>query len=891
MWRMIPGIQHEPSPDVARAVRAIREMRATIAAQHAAGAPGAQTCGLASDLIDAIVVDLWRSILSRLAPEQAEAIEVQAVVVAHGGYGRREMAPFSDVDLMILHEPALTAAVERPAREILQGLFDAGLQVGQSVRSVPEACRLAAGDATIFSTLTASRVLAGHAPLLERLMEGLRGIARRNPARLVDQLVGARREEADRFGETVSLLEPNVKRSPGGLRDIQLARWLGFVAHGSTSFDDLALTGGMVRRDADSLRDAAEFLMRLRNDLHLAAGRGVDDLTRSEQLRIADARGIESSGGLLSVERFMGEYFHHTKQVAHVVENAIVSSRGRRPIREWLAGLTGRRVEGLFRVGPGSVAAVPGRVAEVAASPAFVVRLVDLASRSGLPVNHATWEAVREATHADSLDGGAAGSAGEADEETRGRFLELVGRGGRVGDALRRLHEVGLLERIIPQFAHARNLLQFNNYHKYTVDEHCILAVERAQELADDDGWLGRLWRGIKRKRTVLLALLIHDLGKGFEEDHSEVGARIARDVAARFGLPEDEAAIVETLVLKHLTMAHIAFRRNVDDDSIIVRFACDVGSPEVLGMLAVLTAADVSAVGPGTWTRWKADLLGDVYFRALGYLDGESPSLLAERHDASLQRKLARFPADDPVVVLAGQLPRSYLGGTDPDRILEELRQLCRLRIGEVVVSARWQTETSTVVVTVGAHENIASGIFHRLAGSLAGQRLVILSADIHTLPGGLVLDRFVVQDPDFAGEPPAARLVEIGDAIRASLTAEQPPSFTRRWNPFAPIVPPAAIVPVRVLFDNESSERTTILEVFAHDSVGLLYAITKELHDARVSVRAAKIGTYLDQVVDAFHLTDLDGGKIVDPERLESLRRAIEKVAAPVTSPSSGG
>lgn len=194
-------------------------------------------------------------------------------------------------------------------------------------------------------------------------------------------------------------------------------------------------------------------------------------------------------------------------------------------------------------------------------------------------------------------------------------------------------------------------------------------------------------------------------------------------------------------------------------------------------------------------------------------------------------------------------------------------------------------------MVVTVGAHENIASGIFHRLAGSLAGQRLVILSADIHTLPGGLVLDRFVVQDPDFAGEPPAARLAEIGDAIRASLTAEQPPSFTRRWNPFAPIVPPAAIVPVRVLFDNESSERTTILEVFAHDSVGLLYAITKELHDARVSVRAAKIGTYLDQVVDAFHLTDLDGGKIVDPERLESLRRAIEKVAAPVTSPSSGG
>jgi [protein-PII] uridylyltransferase len=891
MSRMIPGIQHEPSPAVARAARAVREMRATIAAQHAAAGPGVQTCWLASDLIDRIVVDLWQSILTGLPPEQAAAVERQAAVVAHGGYGRREMAPFSDVDLMILHEPSLSMAVEGPARQIMQDLFDAGLQVGQSVRSVSEACRLAAADATIFSTLTASRVLAGHAPLLDRLMEGLRGIARRNPARLVDQLVAARREEADRFGETVSLLEPNVKRSPGGLRDIQLARWLGFAAHGSTSFDDLALTGGMSRRDADSLRDAAEFLMRLRNDLHLAAGRSVDDLTRSEQVRIAGARGIESRGGLLSVERFMGEYFHHTKQVAHVVENAIASSRGPRPIREWLAGLTGRRVEGLFRVGPGSVAAVPGRAAEVAASPAFVVRLVDLASRSGLPINHATWEAVREATQADSLDGQAAGPAREADAETRVRFLELFARGDRIGGALRRLHEVGLLERIIPQFAHARNLLQFNNYHKYTVDEHCILAVERALELAADDSWLGNVWRGIRRKRTVLLALLIHDLGKGFEEDHSEVGARIARDVATRFGLPEDEAAIIETLVLKHLSMAQIAFRRNIGDDSIVVRFACDVGSPEVLAMLTALTAADVAAVGPGTWTRWKADLLGDLYFRTLSFLDGEGPSVAAERHDASLRQMLAGLDRNDPVAALAGHLPRSYLGGTEPGRILGELRQLCRLSVGEILVSARWQPETSTVAVSVGAHENVATGVFHRLAGSLASLRLEILSADIHTLPGGLLLDQFVVQDPDFAGEPPKERLAEIADAIRAGLVAVQPPSFTRRWNPFAPILPPAAMLPVRVLFDNESSEQTTILEVFAHDSVGLLYAITKVLHDAGISVQSAKIGTYLDQVVDAFHITDLDGRKIVDPERIDSLRRAIEKVAEPVRSPSSGG
>jgi len=498
-----------------------------------------------------------------------------------------------------------------------------------------------------------------------------------------------------------------------------------------------------------------------------------------------------------------------------------------------------------------------------------------------MPIDHDTWDAVRQAAAA------AGGARDDIDTETRSRFLALFSRPGSLADALRRLHEVGLLERIIPQFAHARHLLQFNNYHKYTVDEHCIVAVERAVELAADEGWLGTVWRQINRKRTVLLALLIHDLGKGFVEDHSELGARMARDVAARLALPADEAAIIEFLVLKHLAMAHIAFRRDVGDASIVVRFACDVGSPEVLRMLTVLTAADVSAVGPGTWTRWKADLLGDLYFRTLGYLDGESPSVVAERHVRTLRQLLAGLGEDDPVVRLARELPLAYLRDTEPKLIVEELRQLTRLPERGVVVSTRWQPETSTVAITVGTRETVAPGVFHRVTGAITSQRLEILSADIHTLEDGLVLDHFIVQDPDYSGEPPADRLDEIADSIRAALRADRAPSFTRRWNPFAPLANPTTQLPVRVLFDNESSEHTTILEVFAHDSAGLLYAIAKALFEAGLSVRAAKIGTYLDQVVDAFHVTDAEGGKVVDGERLAAIRRTVEDVARPVSGP----
>jgi [protein-PII] uridylyltransferase len=550
-------------------------------------------------------------------------------------------------------------------------------------------------------------------------------------------------------------------------------------------------------------------------------------------------------------------------------------------VGRWIGGLAGHRVGSLFRVGPTEIAALPGQAAAVAAQPALVVQLVELSMLYDLPIAVETWEAVRAAW------GGREEDVAAIDSGTKERFLALFGRPGRLGEALRRLHDVGLLERIIPQFAHARHLLQFNNYHKYTVDEHCIVAVERAGDFASEDGWLGRVWKEISRKRTVLLALLIHDLGKGFLEDHSEVGARIARDVAERLALPDDEAEIVEFLVHKHLTMAHIAFRRDVGDPSIVIGFAREVGSPEVLRMLTVLTAADVAAVGPGTWNRWKSDLLGDLYFRTLGYLDGESPSLAADRHGKGLGRLLEGLDPGDAVVTLARELPRAYLRDTEPERMLEELRQLTRLPEQGIVASARWQPDTSTVAISVGTRESVAPGIFHRVTGAITSQRLEILAADINTLPGGLVLDHFVVHDPDFAGEPPADRLADIAAAIRAAVKADEPPAFTRRWNPFAPLAAPVAALPARVLFDNESSAETTILEVFAHDFPGLLYAISKALFDAGVSVRTAKIGTYLDQVVDAFHVTDQRGRKVTDQARLEALQRTIERVVRPPAPP----
>jgi len=338
--------------------------------------------------------------------------------------------------------------------------------------------------------------------------------------------------------------------------------------------------------------------------------------------------------------------------------------------------------------------------------------------------------------------------------------------------------------------------------------------------------------------------------------------------------------------VLRHLAMAHLAFRRDVGDDSLVAGFATDVGSPEVLRMLSLLTAADVSAVGPGTWTKWKADLLAALHYKTLGILDGEGPSAAADRTRRALAARLEPRDRADPVVRLAGDLPDAYLAATPPERIVEELGRLARVAAGGAFATARWQPETSTVAVTVGTRDDVAAGIFHRVTGSLTSQRLEILAADIHTFSAGHVLDHFTVVDPDFAGEPPADRLADIAAAVKAAVLGDRAPEFAPRWNPFAPQVKPV-VRPVRVTFDNHSSQVATIVEVFAHDAPGLLYGVSKAIFDAGLSVQSAKIGTYLDQVVDAFHVTTADGAKCTDPDCHQRLRAAIERAAEPVTGP----
>ena len=876
--------------------------------RHAAGDNGLSLCRLRTKAVDRCVREIWKAILAELRESDRCEVSKRVTVVACGGYARGEMTPGSDVDLVLLLEKTVgsegirknrsslsenvsqTDVVAEVASQLLRDLFDAGLEVGQSVRTVAEATQLASADATIFSSLLELRVLAGDEARCHKLIARLRAMALRSRRKMARMLVAARKEEAKKYGETVYLLQPNVKRSVGGIRDIQLARWLSFLesdrllplgpsplpgGESVISVDDrrvLNRNRGLSDADADMLGQCLVFLRDLRVELHIQAGRGSDELTREEQVRIAEERGFYAAAGMLGVEHFMQVYFGYTREVAQVTRGLTQQAEGGRRLRSWMTGLFGNRVDGCFVVGPMAVAIVPSSFKTVASDMERIVRLVELSMLYEVPIEPTNWTALRQSV---------ARFSPPVTDEARQRFIGLFSIVSPLGPALRRLHELRLLEQLLPAFFHARGLLQFNNFHKYTVDEHCLLAVERANELDADEGWLGDVWRQVRRRRRlVLLALLIHDLGKGYEGDHSDVGARIARDVAPLFGLDNDEAEVLEFLVLRHLLMAELAFRRNVDDDSLVLSFAREVGSPEILRLLTVLTMADIAAVGPGVWNQWKAELLSDLYNRTLQFLDPDANDRGADLRRAEISELLADLDASEPLVRLATDLPRGYLRSYEPNRVVEELAKLTNLPTGGRFVAVRWQPDTSTISVTVGLRASLISGVFHRIAAGLASQRLEILSADIHTLDDEYLIDHFRVVDKDFVGTVPAGRLEEISKAVESCLENELP-SIKRRWNPFASEVQAAAKLPPRVQVDNDSSTDATIIEVFAEDSDGLLLALSKTLYEHQFSVRSAKISTYLDQIVDAFHVVDFDGAKVEDSDRLATIRMALKEVA----------
>jgi [protein-PII] uridylyltransferase len=865
----------------------LTERRQEIRAMHAAGATGAQVVAALTVLADGIVARLTAAAVDDLDPADAAVFESGMALVALGGYGRAELAPFSDVDLMFLYQPSATAVAERLCNRLVQDLWDANLAPGTCMRTPAECLTMARQDVSIHTALLEARHVVGNPWLTGDLRDSVGRISRgRRGDAFIAAALNERAAEQAKSGSNVHLLEPDLKRSKGGLRELHLQRWVAHVRFGVAGIDRLERDGHLSADDAAVLSEAREFLLRLRNEVHFHAGRAQDTLHFGEQARLAPLFGYQDRPGMLAVEQFMQQYYRHSTAIDDVTDRFVRRCQTPSVWRRLVRRLTAKRLHDEFIVTAADIAPAPEALASVLGGVERITQLFALANKKGVPVADTVREQIR--TAAPKLNGDV--------PLARRTFLDLLAEPGHLEQTLHHMHSLGVLEKLIPEFEHARGLIQFNQYHKYTVDAHTLICVGTAEKFLDDRGPFGQVYRDIHHKEILHLALLLHDLGKGFERDHSELGAEIAERTAERFALEPHLRDLLVFLVYRHLLMAHLAFRRDTSDEQLLDRFARQVGTPELLKMLFVLTAADITSVGPDTWTTWKSEVLCDLFARTMEKLSGQAPTMHAVERMAEVREQVARaLHGHVPEVWLDQHLAamtQSYLLTTPADRIGEHLRAIHQLPAGDVTTVGSYEPATQITAYTVYTFDNITPGLFSKIAGVLAAKGLQILSAQIATFKDGVVVDRFEVLDYDHDGEPPQMRLTDVGtttsQVLRGKRSIDSVFAQSTRIGPRFQARPSAMEEATQVKIDNDTSDNATIIEVFTNDRQGLLYVITRTIFQLGLSVSVAKIATSLDQVLDVFYVTDQSGRKVTDEALLQQIRNRLVHEIEAFSSPS---
>ncbi|PYQ25091.1 MAG: [protein-PII] uridylyltransferase [Acidobacteria bacterium] len=840
--------------------------------RHRLGLGGREIATARCDLVDLVVVRACRLAASNVAPT-LPADQERIAVVALGGYGRRELAPGSDVDLLFLHADRSDEDTQAVVEQALALLWDAGLTVGHSFRTVGQCVAMARADLHSRTALTEARLLTGSERLFARLMEQMDALVFTS-ARVTEAFLEALRsdlgERYARFGSQVGLQEPHVKESAGGLRDLHAVLWVAHARFGTRGLAALLGCGGISDREHRAALRAYDHLWRVRNEAHFATGRKTDLLTLDLQPALAEKLGYRPRGGLLASEIFMREYYRRASELHRFASGFLLRQAPAPSRRRFAFGLRRRRPRGTFEIRDGKLHSRdsggiggPRRLLEAfAVAQAEGVELgeeLKVEVRGGLPLVD---RAFRESPE-----------AGRA-------LVRLFGRAGRVGSTLRVMHETGLLDRLLPEFARVTFLVQHDFYHRYTVDEHTLAAIDALDRVAASaDPVLARFRKvldEVERAASLYLGLFLHDIGKGHGGGHVRRGTRIAERVCARLGVDPRTAADVSFLVEAHLDMSQISQRRDLTEPGLIEAFARRVSTADRLNMLLLLTYADHCGVGPGIWTEWKGALLWDLYTRTRACLhEGAGPA--GDRHRAGARERAIRelegeFRASEVERHFA-LMPERYMRATDAADMVGHFRLLQRL--GGDALAAEWRPHDHCTELVVAAPDH--PGLFARLAGTMTAQSLDILSVDLYTREDGVALDVFKVRDAGDHAPVPAERWPAVERALRAAVEGRYDvAAAVERWRAGARRRPKRPLAPPAVRFDSLSSQTSSVVEVRAEDEPGLVFRITSALSAYGLDINFAKVATEKSHALDVFYVTDAEGGKL-DAEDMPRLEAAL--------------
>ncbi len=834
----------------------------------------AETAFLMDGLIRALA-----EVADRIFPAHNPTLGERFAILGVGGYGRGEMAPFSDIDLLFLLPYKRNARVEQIVEFMLYQLWDLGLKVGHAVRPIEECVRLAKSDVTIATTLLETSLIWGEPALADELARTFRSeVAEGTGASFTAAKLAERDARHRRLGDSRYVLEPNVKESKGGLRDLQTLVWIGKYIHGAHDMPGLVAAGMLTAQEARLFERALSFFRTVRCHLHYLAGRGEDRLTFDLQPEIARRMGYTDHAGTKGVERLMKHYFLVAKDVGGLTRiflAALEAETRQRP----RGGTAPRVVDGFAVDGERLTLASEGQFKE---RPVDLIRLFRVAQKTGLDIHPA---ALRLATRSLPLV-----AKLRTDPAANAVFLDILTAVEDPEIPLRRMNEAGVLGRFVPDFGRVVAQMQFDMYHRYTVDEHTLFAIgilhaieagERAEELP----LATELARKIRSRRALYVALFCHDIAKGRGGDHSILGARVVRELGPRLGLSAEEIETAEWLVRWHLAMSDTAVKRDLEDPKSVQDFAALVESPERLRLLTLLTTADINAVGEGRWTAWKATLMSELYHRAEEVLTGGFEQRgrahrIAEAQDR-LRAALADWPAADVDAFIAKGAAGYWLA-FDAETHARHARIVRDAERGGAPLMIDTRIDRARSVTELTIHTGDHPGLFSRLAGAIAVCGGDVVDARIFTLADGTALDVFQIVDAA-TGEAFDApdKLARLTVAINRSLAGElriaselegRRQNLPRRYDA-VPVAP-------RVLIDNEASATHTVVEVNGRDRPGLLYAVTRALTMQGVQISSAKVSTFGTRAVDVFYVKDIFGLKVTHERKLSQIRDALAAV-----------
>ena len=861
---------------------ALGQGRAEVRRRFEGGVSAIECAQATARMMDQVIRSLFDFAVTHAYPLTNPTRGERMALIAVGGYGRAEMAPFSDVDLLFLLPYKQTPWGEQTLEYLLYMLWDLNLKVGHASRSVAECIRLSKSDITIRTTVLEARYLCGDRPLFDDLRRRFQAdvVAGTGPA-FVEAKLAERDERHLRLGDSRYLVEPNVKDGKGGLRDLHTLFWIAKYLYHVDQAADLVEAKVFTPREFKRFAKAANYLWTVRYQLHYLAGRAEERLTFDVQAEIGRRLGYKTHSGATALERFMKHYFLYAKEVGGLTRIfcSVLEDQHKRQPRLRLprfGSFKPEHVDG-FVIGGGRVDV--GSPDLFARDPVNLLRLFHLAQERQVDIHP---KALRLVTQNLRLIDGRL----RADGEAARLFLEMLTATRDVETTLRRLNEAGVFGRFVPDFGRVVAQMQHDMYHVYTVDEHAIRAVGvlariEAGALAEELPLSNELIPKVLSRRVLYLAVLLHDIAKGRGGNHSELGAEVALKVAPMLGVPDDETETVAWLILHHLDMSRVAFRRDLADPKTIADFAAMVQSPERLRLLLILTVADIRAVGPGRWNGWSGQLLRQLYHATEAVLSGGESARGASAVPIEAARQaLAARTAHWPAGELDRHIERfrdAYWASFDADTHAAHAEFLRGAGAGEDIVQVGAAPDRFRAVTEVTIYAADQPGLFAKIAGAMAVAGVNIVDARVVTTTDGMALDQVSVQDRNGRAVEGTAAIARIEKAVRDVLSGATDPGEALRHG--AEQTGRAHVVSFapRVLVDNGVSDIHTMIEVNGRDRRGLLYSVTRALAELGLSLSSARIATYGERAVDVFYVRDGFGLKITQESKIETIRKRL--------------